>query len=332
MKENTSQSTQFFFNHIILWFCSLFLIFISPSISFAQTYPDRNIVGVVPFPPGGGTDIFGRLVAENLSKQLGQTVIVENKAGADGNIGMDFVAKSNPNGYTLLFNSSAATVNPVLYSKLRFDPLKDLTPIGIACEYYNVIVINPEKTSSKSLAEFLDLIRKNPGKINAGAGGTRLVIDMFTSTGKLDVAVIPYKGGGDSITALLKGEVDFIIINTPGIIQFLNSGKLKALAVTGPKRQFDIPDVPTTREAGMPEYVYSSFFGVYVQGNTSEAVKRKLNTALNEITSKPEVISAFRRGGAEPVQKTIEESSSRYLDEIRRLKELATKVGIPTLD
>jgi tripartite-type tricarboxylate transporter receptor subunit TctC len=227
MKDNTSQSTQFFFNHIILWFCSLFLIFISPSISFAQTYPDRNIVGVVPFPPGGGTDIFGRLVAENLSKQLGQTVIVENKAGADGNIGMDFVAKSNPNGYTLLFNSSAATVNPVLYSKLRFDPLKDLTPIGIACEYYNVIVINPEKTSSKSLAEFLDLIRKNPGKINAGAGGTRLVIDMFTSTGKLDVAVIPYKGGGDSITALLKGEVDFIIINTPGIIQFLNSGKLK---------------------------------------------------------------------------------------------------------
>jgi tripartite-type tricarboxylate transporter receptor subunit TctC len=322
---------QFSYKHI-LWLCPSFLILFWPSLSSSQGYPERNIVGVVPFPPGGGTDIFGRLVAQNLGKQLGQTVIVENKPGADGNIGMDYVAKSNPNGYTLLFNSSAATVNPVLYSKLRFDPLKDLTPIGIACEYYNVIVINPQKNPSKNLSEFLDSIRKNPGKINAGAGGTRLVIDMFTSTGKLDVAVIPYKGGGDAITALLKGEVDFIIINTPGIIQFLNSGKLKALAVTGPKRQFDIPDVPTTREAGMPEYVYSSFFGVYVQGNTPESVKRKLNSALNEVTMKPEVIATFRLGGAEPVQRSIEDSTSRYLDEIRRLKELAIKVGISTLD
>ncbi|NBS73826.1 MAG: tripartite tricarboxylate transporter substrate binding protein [Betaproteobacteria bacterium] len=307
-------------------------LFAISSIIHAQGFPERNLTGVVPFPPGGGTDIFGRLVADQLGKQLSQTIVVENRPGADGNIGMEYVSKSNPNGYTLLFNSSAATVNPVLYSKLRFDPLKDLTPIGIACEYYNVIVINPEKTQAKTLAEFLDLIKKNPGKINAGAGGTRLVIDMFTSAGKLDVAVIPYKGGGDAITAVLKGEVDFIIINTPGIIQFLNQGKLKALAVTGPKRQFDIPDVPTTKEAGMPDYVYSSFFGVYVQGNTPDPIKRKLNSALNEITQKPEVIAAFRRGGAEPVQKSVEDASQRYLEEIKRLKDLAVKVGIPTLD
>ena len=307
-------------------------LFAISSIIHAQGFPERNLTGVVPFPPGGGTDIFGRLVADQLGKQLSQTIVVENRPGADGNIGMEYVSKSNPNGYTLLFNSSAATVNPVLYSKLRFDPLKDLTPIGIACEYYNVIVINPEKTQAKTLAEFLDLIKKNPGKINAGAGGTRLVIDMFTSAGKLDVAVIPYKGGGDAITAVLKGEVDFIIINTPGIIQFLNQGKLKALAVTGPKRQFDIPDIPTTKEAGMPDYVYSSFFGVYVQGNTPDPIKRKLNSALNEITQKPEVIAAFRRGGAEPVQKSVEDASQRYLEEIKRLKELAVKVGIPTLD
>ena len=139
----------------------------------AQQYPDKPLRAIVPFPPGGGTDIFGRIMAQHLAQALGQSVVVENRSGADGNIGMEAVARSTPDGYTLLMNSSAATVNPVMYSKLRFDAANDLIPAGIVCEYANVIVINPDKNKVRNLAEFSDLIRKNPGKLNAAAGGTR---------------------------------------------------------------------------------------------------------------------------------------------------------------
>lgn len=295
-------------------------------------YPERPISAIVPFPPGGGSDIFARVIGEHMGKALGQPIVIENKGGAEGNIGMEYVARAAPNGYTLLFNSSAATVNPAMYTKLRFDPLKDLVPIGVACEYYNVIVVNPQKMPVKDLSEFLALIRKKPGKFNAAAGGTRLGIDILRVQSNLDVAVIPYRGGGDAITALLRGEADFMIVNTPGIIQFMKLGKLKALAVTGPERQADIPEVPTTREAGLPEYTYGSFFSAYMPGGTPPEIMRKMNATLNTVTRMPEVIEALRKGGAEPVQRSLEEAQERYLGDIRKYRETVSRAGIQTLD
>jgi tripartite-type tricarboxylate transporter receptor subunit TctC len=295
-------------------------------------YPERLIKAVVPFPPGGGTDIFGRLISEQLAQTLGQPVIVENRGGAEGNIGMEYVARSAADGYTLLMNSSAATVNPAMYHKLRFDPPVDLVPAAVVCEYANVIVVNPERMPAATLAGFVEAIRKSPGRFNAAAGGTRLGLDIFRVQNGLDFAVIPYKGGGDAITALLRGEADFMIVNTPGIIQFMRAGKLRALAVTAAQRQADIPEVPTTREAGMPDYSYGSSFAVYVRGGTPPAIIRRLNEAVNLITTRPDVVKALREGGAEPVQRTPEEALLRYRDEIAKLRDVVTRSKIPTLD
>ncbi|HSV83953.1 MAG TPA: tripartite tricarboxylate transporter substrate binding protein [Ramlibacter sp.] len=319
-------------NHARRWLGAAALLLAALAPAAHAEYPDRPIKAVVPFPPGGGTDIFGRLVGQHLSQALGQSLVVENRPGAEGNIGMEAVARSAPDGYTLLFNSSAATVNPAMYTKLRFDPAADLVPVAVVCEYYNVIVVNPEKVPARTLQEFVEFIRKNPGKVNAAAGGTRLGIDIFRLQNNLDLAVIPYRGGGDAITALLKGEADFMIVNTPGIIQHMKAGKLRALAVTAPQRQVDIPDVPTTREAGMPQYNYGSFFGVYTRAGTPPDVIAKLNASINAITGKPEVVKALRDGGAERVQRTPEESLRQYLGEMAKMKDAVARARIPTLD
>ena len=314
----------------IAWLLGMALLALAPGVR--AEYPERAISAIVPFPPGGGTDIFGRLIGQQLATALGKPVVVENRAGADGNIGMAQVARAAPDGYTLLFNSSAATVNPVMYTKLRFDALTDLMPVAIVCEYYNVIVVNPDKVPVRTLGEFVDLIRRNPGKINGAAGGTRLGLDIFRLQNNLDFTVVPYRGGGDAILAMLKGEADFMTINTPGIIAHMKAGKLRALATTGPQRQADIPDVPTTREAGMPDYNYGSFFGVYTRGGTPPEIVAKLNATVNAITARPEVIKALRDGGAEPVQQTPEDAMRRYRSEIAKFKDTVLRAKIPTLD
>lgn len=301
------------------------------STAAAADYPDHVIKAIVPFPAGGGTDSFARLVSSSLSKVLGQSVIVENKGGAEGNIGMDFVAKAPPDGYTLLFNSSAATVNPAMYATLPFDPLKDLVPVAVLCEYYNLIVVNAEKVPAKTLAEFMELLRRNPGKYNAAAGGTRIVYEMFRLQQNVDILIVPYRGASDAITAMLSGVADFMIVNAPGLTQHIASGKLRALAVTAPARQPEFPGVPTTAEAGMPEFVYSTYFGAYVRSGTPPAIVQKLNGALNQVTAMPEVAQQFRTLGAAAVQKSVEDAAAQYTREIARMKDVVTRAKIPLI-
>ena len=295
-------------------------------------YPDHVIKAIVPFPPGGGTDLFARLVSVPLGKALGESVVIENKGGADGNIGMDIVAKSKADGYTLLFNSSAATVNPALYTKLPFDAVKDLQPVAVLCEYFNLVVINPAKVPAKTLAEFVDLIRRNPGKYNGAGGGTRIAIELFQLQNKLEVVIVPYRGASDAIAALLAGDADFMIVNAPGLTPHIQSGRLRALAVTAPQRQADLPDVPTTREAGMPDYNYGSFFGAYVRRGTPPEIVAKLNATFNAVTKQPEIVERFRDLGAVAVQKTPEEANAMYVGDIARLKDLVVRAKIPTND
>ena len=295
-------------------------------------YPDHVIKAVVPFPAGGGTDVFARIVASPLAKALGQPVVVENKGGAEGNIGMDAVAKSPPDGYTILFNSSAATVNPAMYKTLPFDPLKDLQPVAVLCEYYNLIVVNTSTIPARTLPEFMDLIRGNPGKYKAAAGGTRIVYELFRLQNNVDILIVPYRGAGDAITALLGGIVDFMIVNAPGLTQHIASGKLRALAITAPKRQADVPDVPTTAEAGMPAFVAGSFFGAYVRAGTPPDIVRKLNAAFNGVSTMPEVAAQFRASGAAAAQKTPEEAAAIYRRDIARMKDVVTRAGIPQME
>ena len=295
-------------------------------------YPDHVIKAVVPFPAGGGTDVFARIVAPHLSKSLGQSVVIENKGGAEGNIGMDSVAKSSADGYTILFNSSAATVNPAMYKNLPFDPIRDLQPVAVLCEYYNLIVVNTSKLPATTLAEFMELVRKHPGKYNAAAGGTRIVYELFKLQNNVDVLIVPYRGAADAITALLSGVADFMIVNAPGLTGHIATGKLRALAITAPQRQADFPDVPTTREAGMPEFVYGSFFGAYVRAGTPPDIVRKLNTAFNGIAAMPDVVDQFRVLGAAATQKTPEEASALYRREIARMKDVVVRTGIPQME
>jgi len=304
------------------------------SLAFASApaiadYPERAIKAVVPFPAGGGTDVFARIVTPSLATLLGQSVVVENKSGAEGNIGMDFVAKSPPDGYTILFNSSAATVNPAMYGKLPFDPVNDLEAIAVLCEYYNLVVVNAEKVPATTLPQFMDLLRRNPGKYNAAAGGTRIVYELFKLQNNVDVLIVPYRGASDAITALLSGVADFMIVNAPGLTSHIASGKLRALAITAPTRQPDFPDVPTTAEAGMPEFVYSSFFGAYVRKGTPSAIVKKLNSTFNQVTAMPEVVQQFRTLGAAATQKNADDASAQYVREIARMKDVVARAKIP---
>jgi len=295
-------------------------------------YPDRPIKAVVPFPAGGGTDVFARLVSERLGKALGQPIVIENRGGADGNIGMEFAARAAPDGYTLLFNSSAATVNPVMYQKLRFDPARELKPVAVLCEYYNLIVVNAEKVPATTLGELIALMKASPGKYNFASNGARLGIELFKLDAGVDVTIVPYRGAADAITGLLRGDADFMIVNAPGLLQHIASGKLRALAFTGPHRDPDLPDVPTTAEAGLPQYTYSSFFAAYVPAATSVEVAAKLNAAFNAITAMPEVIAQFRVQGATATQSTPEDAVRKYQGDIARYRDIVVKAKIPPAD
>jgi len=295
-------------------------------------YPDHAIKAVVPFPAGGGTDVFARLVSDRLGKALGQPVVIDNKGGADGNIGMEFTAKAPADGYTILFNSSAATVNPVMYSKLRFDPARELTAIAVLCEYYNLVVVNAEKVPAKTLAEFIALQKANPGKYNFASNGARLGIELWKLTTGTDVTIVPYRGAADAITGLIRGDADFMIVNAPGLLPHIASGKLRALAFTGPRRDPDLPDVPTTAEAGLPQFTYSSFFGAYAPAATPADIVARLNAALNVITANPEVVAQFRQQGATAVQSTPQEAARKYQGDIARYKDIVVKAQIPPAD
>jgi len=301
------------------------------SCALAQ-YPDRPIKAVVPFPAGGGTDVFARLVSERLGKALGQPVVIDNRGGADGNIGMELVAGAPPDGYTMLFNSSAATVNPVMYAKLRFEPARDLRPVAVLCEYYNLVVVNAEKVPARTLAEFVALLRANPGKYNFASNGARLGIELFKLETGADVTVVPYRGAADAISGLLRGDADFMIVNAPGLMPHVASGKLRALAFTGPRRDPDLPDVPTTAEAGLPGFTYSSFFGAYVPAATPTEVVGRLNAALNAITANPEVVAQFRQQGAIATQSTPEDAARKYQGDIARYRDIVARAKIPPAD
>jgi len=295
-------------------------------------YPDHAIKAVVPFPAGGGTDVFARLVSDRLGKALGQPVVIDNKGGADGNIGMEFVARAPADGYTILFNSSAATVNAVMYSKLRFDPARELAPIAILCEYYNLVVVNADKVPARTLREFIDLLKASPGKYNFASNGARLGIELWKLETGTDVTVVPYRGAADAITGLLRGDADFMIVNAPGLMPHIASGKLRALAVTGPRRDPDLPDVPTTAEAGLPQFTYSSFFGAYAPAATPADIVAKLNNALNAVTAMPDVVAQFRQQGATAVQSTPQDAARRYQADIARYKDIVVKAKIPPAD
>lgn len=251
----------------------------------AQGWPTRPITLVVPFPPGGSTDAVGRLVAAELAKLLGQNVIVENKGGANGNIGSDQVAKAKPDGHTLLLSGVGSNaINYAIYQEMPYQD-KDFRHVALIATGPNVLVASPN-LPVKHFAEFLELVRKEPGKHTHASSGNgssgHLSAEMLKQAAKLDMVHVPYKGGAAAITDTIAGRVDVLFLNQDNVLPHVRAGKLRALAVTSPQRNPAYPDVPTIAESGFPGFAAQSWFGVSAPAGTPDEVVRVLNEATNK--------------------------------------------------
>src|SRR5713226_8834675 len=231
----------------------------------AQGWPSKPIRYVVPFPPAGATDITARIMADKISGPLGQPVVVENRPGVAGNVGTELVARSAPDGYTILQLTVAQSISATLYAKLNYDLEKDLTPVAMVALVPNVMIVNPS-VPAKSVAEFIALAKANPGKINFASSGSGTTIHMSAEMLKMltgvNIVHIPYKGSGPALADLMGGQVDVMFDNLTSSIGLIRSGTLRALAVTTSRRYAELPDLPTMQEAGVPGYEVTAWFGI----------------------------------------------------------------------
>lgn len=273
------------------------------SVASAQSFPDRNIVLVVPNPPGGLVDTSARLLSEPLTRVIGQTVVVDNRPGASGNIAYQFVANAKPDGYTLLISYSGYHVgNPALMDKLPWDPVKDFSPIALLTISTNVIAVHPS-VPVNTLKEFIAYAKANPGKLNYASQGNGSVshigTEMFKQSTGIEMTHVPYKGSGPAIQDVLAGQVQVFISTPPSLMQHVQSGKLKGLAVTGKSRHPGMPNVPTTAEAGLPSFQLESWVGLFAPAGTPAPVITKLTESVKKSLALPEVKERADAAGVE---------------------------------
>jgi len=302
---------------------------IAPAAS-AQPYPDRPIKLVVPWPPGGATDALGRMLAQRLTEKLGQTVIVDNKAGAGGNIGTAAFVREKADGYTLLMaTSSTNAANPHLYSRLGFDPAKDFAPVAFVAEIPNILEV-PRKSSFRSAADLIAAAKAEPGKLNYGSGGVgssqHLAGSMFKHLTGVDVLHIPYKGSGPAVSDLMAGQVD-MMLDTGSLAQ-VQAGALRALAVASRQRLPALPDVPTFAEAGVPGMYASAWYGIVAPAGTPADVVQRLNKEINAAVADPEMKKRMEGMGAlVPDGQTPEAFGAFIQSEIARYADIVKMSG-----
>ncbi|MBB2919404.1 Bug family tripartite tricarboxylate transporter substrate binding protein [Cupriavidus alkaliphilus] len=274
-------------------------------------YPSKVIRLVVPFTPGGSTDTLARLLADQLREELGQTVIVENKPGAGGNIGGEAVARAAPDGYTVLVAAAGPTViNPSLYPKMPYNPVRDLAPVTLIAREPNLIAVNAA-LPVHNVKEFIAYAKARPGQLTFGSAGNgtpaQLAGELLNQTAGLTLQHVPYKGTGPAVADLIAGHITVVIDNMPPLLPHVQSGKLRALAVTGDKRASATPDLPTAEEAGLKGYVITAWKGLMVPAGTPRAVIDKLNAATVKIVARPQMRKRLIDLGAEPVGSTPEQ-------------------------
>ena len=270
------------------------LTLFTASLAQAQSFPNKPLRLICPFPPGGAVDIASRAIATELSKQLGQAVTVDNKPGAGGNIGGTEAARATPDGYTIFMTTSGINaINPALYSKMPFDPNKDLAPVAALVSLNNVLVLHPS-VKANSVAEVIALAKSQPGKINYASSGNGTSIhmsgEMFKFITKVDMLHIPYKGSAPAVTDLLGGQVMMMFDNIPSALPHIKGGKLRALATTGAKRDAALPDLPTVAETGVAGYESGVWFGLTVPTGTPADVIAKLNDAAQKGLKSPDFV------------------------------------------
>ena len=271
---------------------------LSPAV--AQNYPNKPVRIMAPFPPGGLVDVLARALGDEMSKSLGQPVIVENKPGAGGNIGADIVAKAEPDGYTLLMTSPGIqSINQFLYKTMPFDPEKAFVPISMVADMTMLVAVHP-KTKIKTLKQLLDFAHANPGKLNFGSAGIgttgHLGQELLVHVGKIKVTHVPYRGAAPAVKDLIAGQIDGTVDNPPTVLAHIQAGTITALAVAGKQRIAVLPEVPTAAEAGLPGWEASSWFGLVAPAGTPPAIVKRLHTEVAKAMKSPLMQKLSARG------------------------------------
>jgi tripartite-type tricarboxylate transporter receptor subunit TctC len=300
--------------------------------SSVSNYPDRPITWVVPFPPGGAMDAIARVLSRTMSQDLGQNIVVENKPGAGGNIGASYVAKAKPDGYTIMIVANGMAVNPALYRNMSYSPIKDFQPISLLAAVPNILVTQASRSDVNSLNDVIKQVKEKPGKYSYASAGVgtsiHLAAALFTYTGKLDMLHVPYKGSGPAVTDLMSGQVDYMFDSISSAKPHIESGKLKALAVTTPKRSSTLPNLPTVAESGMTGYELTPWFATFAPVGTPSGIIDKLNSAMIKAMNTDQVKKTFAAIGAEYIGSTPQELASYLAQETEKWKKIISETGI----
>ena len=277
---------------------------VAPAVHAQQQWPDKPIRFVVPYPPGGGTDVIARIVQERFQATLGQPIVIENRGGAAGSLGTDVVAKAPSDGYTVLFTLSSHTINPSIYPKLPFNTVKDFEPVGTVASLPQILVANPQLPVA-NVAELIALAKAKPDTLAFASVGNgspgHLAGELFKLRTGTKMTHVPYRGGGPAVTDVMGGQVPLLWVSIPAAAQFVKSGKLKALAVSTTKRSAAFPDVPTMQEAGVADFEVDSWYAMFVPAKTPKAIVDKLNAALNSVVREPDIRDKLLAQGSEGV-------------------------------
>jgi len=309
---------------------SLFLLVLALPAA-AQGYPNQPIRMIAPFPPGGSVDIMARLIGEPLGRQLGQNIVVENRSGASGNLGMEAAARAAPDGYTLVLNTIPLVTNQSLFKNLTWDPIKDFVHIGMVATAPHALVV-PPKNPANNVKELIAAARANPGKLNyasAGIGTTfHFCAEMFKDETGTNIVHVPYKGGGPALVDTLSGQVDMSFPTLSAVLPHVKAGKLKALAVTSSKRSALLPEVPTMQEAGVKGFEFTQWLAILAPAGTPQPVVARLNSALNAALGSSDVKEKFAQQGFEPFTTSPEDARKFLASEVQRYARLIKARGI----
>ena len=296
-----------------------------------EPYPSKPVRLILPFPPGGGTDLLGRLIADRLSSAFGQPVVTENRGGAGGNVGAEAAAHSAPDGYTIVLVAPSIAISPTLYSKLNYDPIKDFAPIALVAQVPNVMVTHPSVPAT-TLAEFIAYARANPGKLNFGSGGlgtsNHLAGELFNLRTGAGLIHVPYKGVNLAMNGVLAGEVHLVFIGVPVPAPHIKAGRLRGLAVLGRERSPLIPEVPTAAEAGLPDFDVTTWYGVLAPAGTPRPIIQRLNTELTKMMRAPDIKERLAGMGTDPLTSTPEELGAYIKQEMARWGDVIRKANL----
>ena len=302
----------------------------SPALAQSQAYPTKPVRMIIALAPGGGTDTIGRYLAQKMSEAWGQNVVADNRPGAGGSIATELVAKSAPDGYTMLTNSSGVTITPSIM-KLGYDPRKDLLPVSLAVISPGVLVVHPS-LPVKSVQDLIAHAKSKPGELlfsSSGQGsGQHLAMELFAQMTGLKLTHVPYKGTAPSITDVVAGRISMTIASVISTRPFFTTGKLRALAVVGPKRTPALPDYPTIAESGVPGFGYNNWYAVFLPGGTPKPIAVRVQEVITKAVTTPDAQKLLIGQGLDPVGSTVDEFTRMYLEEIPRWAKVVKTVGL----